>query len=46
MSIAAAAIGAQAIAAQPRPTSKVKGGPPPRRTVVATADAIAQPEAR
>jgi hypothetical protein len=45
MSLGADAISENSIAAQAtvNPTSK---GPPPKRTVVATTDAVAQPEPR
>jgi hypothetical protein len=46
MSIGADPIGQDAIAAQPSTTSKDKGGPPPKRTAVATSDSVAQPEPR
>ena len=45
MTIGAEAIAESSVAAQstPAPTTK---GPPPKRTVVATSDVVAQPEPR
>jgi hypothetical protein len=45
MSVGADAIGQNAIAAQAIATSSGKG-PPPKRTLVATTDTVAQPEPR
>jgi hypothetical protein len=45
MSIGADAISENSIAAQSTATSSTKG-PPPKRTVVATTDTVAQPEPR
>jgi hypothetical protein len=45
MSIGADAISENAIAAQTSPSASSKG-PPPKRTVVATTDTVAQPEPR
>lgn len=46
VSVGAEPIGAQPIAAQANSSSGGKGGPPPKRTLVATSDAVAQPEPR
>jgi hypothetical protein len=45
MSIGADAISENSIAAQAS-TSSTSKGPPPKRTVVATSDTVAQPEPR
>jgi hypothetical protein len=45
MSIGEDSIGESTIAAQSTPTTSTKG-PPPKRTVVATADPATQPEPR
>jgi hypothetical protein len=45
MSIGADAISENSIAAQSTATSNTKG-PPPKRTLVATTDSVAQPEPR
>jgi hypothetical protein len=45
MSIGADAVSENAIAAQATATSTSKG-PPPKRTLVATSDSVAQPEPR
>lgn len=46
MSIGAEAVGENAIAAQTAATSSGHKGPPPKRTMVATSDVVAQPEPR
>lgn len=46
MSIAAVTIGIAPIAAHSDSTPSRKGGPPPKRTVVATRDRTVLPEAR
>jgi hypothetical protein len=46
MSIGAVTIGIAPIAAHSDTTPSRKGGPPPKRTLIATGDRIALPEAR
>ena len=46
MSIGADAIGEDVIAGQDTASSSNGKGPPPKRTAVATSDAVAQPEPR
>jgi len=46
MSIGIHCLGEAALAAQLDPAKNGKGGPPPKRTIVAKTDTVAQPEAR
>jgi len=46
MSIGIHSLGEAALAAQADPAKNGKGGPPPKRTIVARTDTMAQPEAR